>query len=192
MIQLALFPDPKKAPPKENKPLGPAGTSKNRPWPFGTWLRAYTTSLRDSGTTTIGRLNGYSLDPDGKIIVLLINAHGSRIVPITRVCGVISPTDASPRVLCGFPRTCPTGYAEPVLAKNCHGCQHRVLLPRGVWYCNHAEHQAAPGVHFCWGCGRELGPYFESQGWEHCGGSRGKCIRHPPEHAGSGDDKKGL
>jgi len=40
------------------------------------------------------------------------------------------------------------------------------------WRCNHPEYQNAPGVHFCRSCGIELGPYFEIQGWEYCGGER--------------------
>jgi hypothetical protein len=77
----------------------------------------------------------------------------------------------------GFPQTCPTGRADPVLAINCVGCEHRQRDQRGYWRCDHAGYQAAPGVHFCLDCGIELGPYAEAHGWERCGGSSGRCMK---------------
>lgn len=172
MTQLALFTEP--APAQPSRPGWPDPETfvptSVRPWPLGTWLRVHTTSLTD-GSTTIGKLIRYSLDPDGQTIIAIKNAVSGAIVPITRVVGVVSPVDARPRT--GFPRECPTARATPVLAVNCDGCPHRQRDQRGYWRCDHAGYQAAPGVHFCLDCGIELGPYAEAKGWERCGGSSG-------------------
>jgi hypothetical protein len=75
----------------------------------------------------------------------------------------------------GFPRACPTGRAVPVLAINCQGCEYWQQNEAGHWRCDHEAYQDAPGVHFCAGCGRELGPYFEAHGWLTCGGPVAEC-----------------
>jgi hypothetical protein len=145
-----------------------------QPWPLGVWLRAYRTALRDDYSTIIGQLTAYGR-LDDQTTVKLVNACGGAEVPIRYVTGAVSPNDGGPRT--GFPRTCPIWRAEPVLALNCQGCEHRRQLPRLVWYCDRVEYQAAPGVHFCLGCGIELGPWAESHGWEWCDGVTGRCRK---------------
>jgi len=82
----------------------------------------------------------------------------------------------------GFPKTCPTGRVKRVVAADCLGCKNHIRDARGHWRCDHSEYQNAPGSHFCGGCGIELGPYAEANGWEHCGGPVELCrydVLHP-------------
>jgi len=75
----------------------------------------------------------------------------------------------------GFPPTCPIlGWTPNGL--RCYGCKFRIYSADGTSSCRHAGYQDAPGVHFCLGCGIELGPWAEAHGWEYCGGPVGQCL----------------
>lgn len=84
----------------------------------------------------------------------------------------------------GFPGTCPVGRVEKVLAINCLGCDFRKQDQRLHWRCDHPGYQQAPGIHFCPGCGTELGPWSEANGWEYCGGPTLRCRRDDSERIG--------
>lgn len=195
MDQLTFWPEPLTpvpgglAPGEEGQTLNEEGLALDKegqtpvetseqPWPLGVWLRVQPAAEFGSEATVVGRVNGYSYDALGEKTVLLINDTHATIVSIHRVIGVVSPNDGQPRT--GFPKVCPTGHAEPVLAVNCEGCRHRQRLPRGVWRCTHRAYQAAPGVHFCLDCGIELGPYAEARGWAYCG--KEKCLKGQALH----------
>lgn len=76
----------------------------------------------------------------------------------------------------GYPNVCPLGRpGKTTKAEACAGCELSVRDERSHWRCDHPNYQNASGIHFCTGCGIELGPYFERYGWETCGGPTGIC-----------------
>ena len=76
----------------------------------------------------------------------------------------------------GFPKVCPVGRPGRIVrAEACGGCVLCVMDCRGYWRCDHEVYQSEPGVHFCEGCGIELGGYAEAHGWCYCGGPTGRC-----------------
>jgi len=77
----------------------------------------------------------------------------------------------------GFPKICPAGHANPVCMANCESCPHHQADARLHWRCNHPAYQKAIGVHWCLGCGMELGPWAEAHNWHYCGGPTNQCMR---------------
>lgn len=81
------------------------------------------------------------------------------------------------RVRTGFPKVCPAAYTDLVCGANCESCACCQVDARLHWRCDHPGYQQAPGIHWCLGCGIELGPWAEAHHWPYCGGPTNRCLR---------------